>query len=123
TVAEDVAGGNMVFTVTLNNAVSGGTTVAYSFMDGTATGGGVDYTGTPSNLTFTGTANETQTITVPIVDDNIVEGTETFTVQLGTPTNGVTLAKGSATGTITDDDTANLSIADATVAEDVAGGN
>ncbi|MCG2459781.1 gliding motility-associated C-terminal domain-containing protein, partial [Flavobacteriaceae bacterium F89] len=72
---------------------------------GTATGGGVDYTGTPSNLTFTGTANETQTITVPIVDDNIVEGNETFTVQLGTPTNGVTLAKGSATGTITNDDT------------------
>ncbi|MCG2463019.1 hypothetical protein K8352_19880, partial [Flavobacteriaceae bacterium F89] len=83
-----------------------------------------DYTGTAGSLDFTGTvAGQTRTITVPIVDDNIVEGNETFTLQLGTPTNGVTLGKGSATGTITDNDTASLSIADATVAEDVAGGN
>ena len=102
---EDDPDGEMEFDVVLDLAVVGGTTVAYSFFDDTATGGGTDYTGTNGSLTFTGTANEIQTITVPINNDAVLENTETFTVQLGLPTNNVQRADGgTATGTIQDDD-------------------
>ncbi len=98
--------GPMVFTATLNNAVQGGTSVNYSFTPGTASGGGVDYTGNPGTLNFAGTAGETETISVPLNNDAIVEADETFTVTLSGPTNGVSLGTpSSATGTILDDDT------------------
>ncbi len=120
---EDAAGGNLVFTVTLNNAVVGGTSVTYSFTDVSATGGGTDYDSTGGTLNFTGNAGETQDITVALNNDAIVEGNETFTVALGVPTNGVGVAGSPATGTITDDDNATLTITNSNVAEDVGGGN
>lgn len=102
---EDVSSGEMVFTVSLDLAVDGGTTVSYSFSDGSATGGGVDYNATGGSLSFSGTANEINTITVTIIDDSILEQTEDFTVQLGLPSNGVTRANGgTGTGSINDDD-------------------
>ena len=102
---EDLASGQFVFNVVLDIAVVGGTQVSYSFFDDTATGGGTDYTGTPGTLIFTGTANETMTITVPINNDAVLENTETFEVQLGLPTNNVQLVNGgTAIGTINDDD-------------------
>lgn len=102
---EDVSSGEMVFTVSLDLAVDGGTTVPFSFSDGAATGGGIDYEGIPGNLVFSGTANETNTITVALIDDSILEQTEDFTVQLGLPSNGVIRNNGgTATGTINDDD-------------------
>lgn len=105
-VNEDVAGGNMEFEVTLDVPVSGGFTVAYSFANGSATGGGTDFTGTNGTLTFTGTANEVEIITVSINNDQLLEPTEDFTVQLGPPSNpGVTrVGGGLATGEINDDD-------------------
>ena len=104
-VNENVASGNMVFDVVLDLAVDGGTSVDYSFSDDTATGGGVDYTATNGTLNFNGTANEVQTITVGIVNDQLLEDTETFTVQLATPSNNVNLTNGgTAKGTINDDD-------------------
>ncbi|MDV7140005.1 Calx-beta domain-containing protein, partial [Maribacter sp. TH_r10] len=101
-VTEDEDEGSMVFIVTLNGTVFPGTSVTYSFVDGTATGG-VDYDNTIGVLNFDGFDTETEEITVPITDDLIDEGiNEAFTVQLGTPTNGVLLAGGgSAIGTIT----------------------
>ncbi|WP_339628486.1 Calx-beta domain-containing protein [uncultured Maribacter sp.] len=102
---EDLASGQFVFNVVLDIAVVGGTQVSYSFIDDTAIGGGTDYTGTPGTLIFTGTVNETKTITVPINNDAVLENTETFDVQLGLPTNNVQLANGgTAIGTINDDD-------------------
>ncbi|WP_052958672.1 Calx-beta domain-containing protein [Maribacter thermophilus] len=105
-VNENVASGNMQFDVVLDIAVDGGTSVAYSFSDDTATGGGVDYIATNGTLNFNGTANEVQTITVGIVNDQILEDTETFTVQLATPSNNdINLTNGgTAKGTINDDD-------------------
>ncbi|CAG2534868.1 conserved repeat domain-containing protein/gliding motility-associated C-terminal domain-containing protein [Maribacter dokdonensis] len=102
---EDDAAGEMVFEVELDLEVIGGTTVSYSFFDDTAEDGGVDFTGNNGSLIFTGDAGETQTITVAINDDAVLENTETFTVQLGLPTNNVQRANGgTATGTIQDDD-------------------
>lgn len=77
--------GEIVFTAVLTAAVEGGFTVPYSFISGTAAEG-VDYTGTSGVLTFTGSLGETQPITVPIIDDAIVEKTETFSVTLGAAT-------------------------------------
>ena len=83
----------------------GGITVNYTFANGTATGGGVDFTATPGALIFTGTAGEVRNITVAIINEVLIESNETFTVQLGTPTNGVGLTGGgTATGTIVNDD-------------------
>ena len=68
--------------VTLNAAVPGGFTVTAATADGTATAG-EDYTATISRtLTFTGTLNGRQTLTVPITNDSAVEGEENFTVSL-----------------------------------------
>jgi gliding motility-associated-like protein/uncharacterized repeat protein (TIGR01451 family) len=106
TVLENVVGGNLIFDVVLDVAVIGGTTVDYTYSDVTATGGGVDYEGTDGTLIFVGTANEIQQITTTIIDDDLFESTdETFSVALGTPSNGVNLVgSGIGTGTITDDD-------------------
>ncbi|MEX0363256.1 MAG: gliding motility-associated C-terminal domain-containing protein, partial [Allomuricauda sp.] len=94
------------------------TDVAYSFADGSATGGGTDYDSTGGTLNFAGNAGETQDITVALNNDAIVEGSEDFTVTLGTPTNGVGTSGSPATGTITDDDTATVTIANASGNED-----
>lgn len=103
---EDVASGELVFDVTLDIEVDGGFTVPYSFTNGTAIGGGTDFTAVPGVLTFDGDAGEVQNITVSILDDQVLEETEDFAVQLGTPSNAsVTRAGGgTATGSINDDD-------------------
>ncbi len=103
---EDVASGELVFEVSLDIEVVDGFTVQYTFANGTAIGGGTDFTATPDELEFDGDAGEVQTITVEIVDDQLLEQTEDFTVQLGLPSNAaVTLAGGgTATGSINDDD-------------------
>ena len=86
-------------------------TVAYETVDGTAVAGS-DYTSTSGMLRFE--AGETsKTIAVPTIEDATAEETEGFTVQLTDP-SGATVADGTATGTITDDDEPpGLSIDDA----------
>ena len=122
--AENVVGGNLNFSATLNNPVQGGVQVGYGFTDGSATGGGVDYTSTAGTLTFTGNAGEVQNVVVPITNDNIVEAAENFTVSLGTPNNANVSTSGSpATGTINNDDSSTLTITNVTVAEDNGAGN
>ncbi len=105
------------FTATLNNAVQGGFKVAYTTNDGTATAGS-DYTDNDGTLTFAGNAGETKTITVLVNGDNTVELDEAFTVALGAISNTtpVQLAQLSTTGspqtgTITNDDSATVSLA------------
>ncbi len=121
--ASAVEGDSLTFTVTLNLAVQGGMTVTPSFSDGTATEG-ADYTKNTAKFSFTGTAGETQTITVATTEDEVVENDETFTVSLGVSNapSGVTVGD-PATGTITDDDggttgsNATVTIANASAVE------
>jgi hypothetical protein len=100
------------FTATLNNAVQGGFSVAYSTTDGTATTADNDYQDNDGpTLAFTGTAGETKTITVLVNGDNKVEANETFSVALGSISSapaGVTVAGMAQTGTITNDDAATV---------------
>ena len=114
---------NATFTVTLNSAVQGGFTVPVSSSNGSATAGS-DYTAIPggSTLSFTGTAGETRTISVPVLGDTVLEPNETFNVTLGTPSNAaVTLADATGVGTINNDDAAALSINDVSVSEGDSG--
>ncbi|GAA4356577.1 hypothetical protein GCM10023151_04630 [Kangiella marina] len=115
-VSVDEAANSATFTITLNGAVEGGTDVNYSFTDGSATGG-TDYNSTAGSVTFTGADGETQTFAVAITDDTLVEGTETFTVNLDA-VNALVTDTDTATGTIIDDDGASISIDDVTIAED-----
>ncbi|WP_164489993.1 Calx-beta domain-containing protein [Runella sp. SP2] len=95
------------FTATLTNPVQGGFTVAYTTSDGTATIADNDYTDNDGSLTFTGTANETKTITVQAKGDLKIENNENFTVALGAITGaptGVTVAGTAQTGTIENDE-------------------
>ena len=87
----------------------------YGTGGGTATAG-TDYTTTSGTLTFTPGQTQ-QTISVPVIGDALNEPNETFQVTLSNPTNA-TIASGSATGTITNDDgVPQLSIGNASVTE------
>jgi Ca2+-binding RTX toxin-like protein len=92
---------NMVFTVTLSLASGVPVTVAYATANGTAVAG-TDFTATTGTLTIPA-GSLTGTISVPILNDNVHELTEAFTLNLSAP-SGVTLGTASATGTIIDND-------------------
>ncbi len=99
-VAVDETAGNAVFTVThTGTSASGPFTVNYQTVDGTATAGS-DYTSTTGTLSFNGTLGDTEIITVPITDDSIVEGDETFTIQFTSSSDGTVDITDTATGTI-----------------------
>lgn len=112
----------MTFTVTLSAAAAGPVTVAYSTADGTATSGS-DYVAASGSLTFA--AGETsKTIQVKVKGDKVAEGNETFNVRLANAA-GATIADGSATGTLTNDDAAAklpaLSVGDVAMREGDSG--
>ena len=114
----------ITFTVTLDGAVAGGLTVTPGFAGGTATSG-TDYTESTAGISFAGTAGETQTFTVATIEDQVVEGDETFTVNLAASGSSATVtATDTATGTILDDDSApdvNLSVNPSSVSEGASG--
>jgi hypothetical protein len=96
------AAGTATFTVTLSQATTATVSVGYSTANGTATAG-ADYTAAAGTLTFAPGVT-TQTITVPITNDAVFEGAETFTVNLAGAVNGV-IADPTGLGTIRDDGT------------------
>ncbi|RTL92826.1 hypothetical protein EJV44_17155 [Ancylobacter aquaticus] len=106
------------FTVTLSKAATSAVSVAYASANGTAVAG-QDYQAVSGTLTFA--AGETsKVIRVPVTGDTVVEANEALTLTLSSP-SGATLADGTATGTILNDDVApvlpTLAIADASVTE------
>ena len=115
--ASALEGSNMTFTVTLSEAVQGGLTVTPSFTDVSADEG-TDYTENTTALTFSGTKGETKTFTVGADQDAVFEGNETFTVSLtvSDAPSGIT-ATATGTGTVHDDDSAELTIDDVSAAE------
>ena len=117
TVAEN---GTMTFTATSSKAVDGGFSVDVDFTTGTAEA--ADFTTTSQTLTFAGTAGETETFTVPLTNDTIVEASESFSVSMSgvvaatVPVGSITITD-TATGTITDNDAAVVTVADVSVNE------
>ena len=109
-------GDSMTFTVTLDKAVSGRFYVDPSLTDGTATEG-TDYTEYDGeSLVFQGNAGESHSFTVTTTEDTTVESDETFTVSLRATgasvlvggTSDPPTATDTATGTITNDDSATV---------------
>ncbi len=103
-----------VFTVRLSGGPGGPVSVDFATLDGTATGG-LDFTHASGTLMFEGTT-VLQTITVPIIGDTIQEADETFSVKLSNA-SGATISSDTGTGTITNDDVANLSVTNFSVPE------
>ncbi|MDO9495288.1 MAG: Calx-beta domain-containing protein [Nocardioides sp.] len=97
--------GSTLVTVTRTGGTDTEVGVHYATSNGTATAGS-DYTATSGDLTFTA-GDTSETFSVPISQDTAVEGDETLTLTLSTPTGGAVLGSPStATLTITDDDAA-----------------
>ncbi|MGL6279324.1 MAG: Calx-beta domain-containing protein [Gaiella sp.] len=92
----------LVFDVTLSNASPAAVTVSYATSDGSATQPG-DYAAASGQLRFA-PGETAQAIEVAVVGDGAVEQDETLTVTLSDPLNA-SIARGTATGTITNDDT------------------
>src|SRR5439155_2374753 len=94
---------NATFSVSLSAASPQSITVDYNTADGTATAP-ADYVAKSGTLTFPANSITPQTLTITVNGDNIAEIDETSTVNLSNPTRA-TIASGSGTGTILDDDT------------------
>ena len=104
-------GETAAFTVRLSAASGVAVEVSYATADGTAAAG-ADYTAVSGVLRFE-PGETARTIAVATLDDGEPESEETFTMELSAP-SGATLADGTATGTITDNDALpTLSIDDA----------
>ena len=117
-------GGNVVFTVSISAASGEDVTVDYATSDGTAEAG-KDYTETGGTLTFPANSVAVRTVSVPVTDDTVDEAEEeTFTLTLSNA-QGASLAGGgstlAATGTITDDDTAGVTVSETSLTIDEGG--
>jgi hypothetical protein len=103
------AGAMVTITVTRTGGTDGTVSAQYATSNGTATGGGscggaVDYVNTSGTVTFVG-GDAVETFNVPICNDALVEGNETFNLTLSSPTGGAVIGSPSAAVvTITDDD-------------------
>ena len=87
---ENDPGGNITVTVTRTGGSSGDISVDYATLDGTANAA-LDYSAVTGTLIFVNGDATNKTFTIPIIDDNIFEGDETFNVVLSVATGGSTL--------------------------------
>ncbi len=87
------------------SSVAGSTlTVNYQINAGTATGGGVDYTLSNGSIDFTA-GEDREVIVVTLDDDVLVEGAESFDIELTTVSSGLVLGTNTTTTfTIVDND-------------------
>ena len=113
-------GDNASFTVALSKTVAADVTVAWSVISSgdTAVAADLPATSASGSVTFdaSSAAGVTQTFTIPVTDDNLSEGEETFTVTLGEDTGDkadevwVRSTAASATATIAASDPITVSI-------------
>ena len=96
----------LVFAVTLSTLSTQTVVMKYATVSGTARAG-KDYGAATGTLTFPALTTR-QTIRVPIIDDNVVEEEETFTVRLRN--SNATIGVGEATGVIADNDLLVVSV-------------
>ena len=115
--------GEVRFAVTLDGPSAAEVKVSYATADPAGSAdpvaeAGIDYDSVSGTLTFA-PGVVSRTIGVPVVDDDLDEPDETFALVLADP-RGATLGRGSARGTILDDDEPPaLSIAGDTGPEDI----
>ncbi|HND54794.1 MAG TPA: Calx-beta domain-containing protein, partial [Pirellulaceae bacterium] len=117
--------GTLTFQVKLASAVDGGASVSFATADGTARTADGDYVGAAGSLSFTGLVGEARDVVVALIDDDVVEADETFTLALSSPmgfgpgldASAFILPVTPATGTIVSNDTAVLTVAPASTQE------
>ncbi|ADY28352.1 Na-Ca exchanger/integrin-beta4 [Cellulophaga lytica DSM 7489] len=98
------ADGTATFTVRQTvTSVSGSYSVNYSTFNGSATAG-ADYTARTGTLNFNGNINDSETITIPILEDTTIEGAEDFTIRITSSSNNSIDISDIGTGTIIDND-------------------
>ncbi len=101
---------NLVFTVTLSHVSDVPVTVQFQTMNGTAVAPG-DYTAAgPTTLTFP-PMTLTQTLSIAVQGERVIEPDETFQVILSNPANAQ-ITRGTAQGTILNDDATRVFVAD-----------
>jgi len=97
------------FTVSLSNAATSDVVVNYSTADNTATSAGSDYASATSSATISA-GSTSQNINVNVNGDKYDESNETFFVNLTGITANAVITDNQGTGSITDDDTAGISV-------------
>lgn len=106
--ASATEGSTATFTITLGGSPSGNVTVNYTTANNTATSGS-DYTAASGSVTFTA-GQTTKTVSVSTLTDMMVEGNETFYLNLTTASGAVISGSGQGTGTISDPPMPSVSI-------------
>ena len=120
TVSQSEAGPAAILQLVRTGGVTGAVSVTVNLTTGTA--GAADFTTTSVVATFADGASTTS-VNIPLTNDTIFEGDETFTATLSAPTNGAVLgAPASTTVTILDDDAQpTVTVGPASVTEGNAG--
>lgn len=95
------SGGSATFVITKTGPTEVTSVVHYSTQDGSATAG-QDYVATSGSVTF-GPNETSKTVSVAIINDNMVNADRSFTLNL-TASEEATITKSSATATIINDD-------------------
>ena len=114
-------GGSVVLTVARTGSSAGAVALSYVTADFTAAAGS-DYTPLSDGLVWADGDTSAKTITVPVSDDAVYEGDESFYVLLSAPSNATLGAQQSALVTINENDPLpSLSVGDVTVAEPSSG--
>jgi hypothetical protein len=108
TITRAAGSGTAAFDVTLNTA------------NGIATTADGDYVGQSNVVVHFNAGQMTQTVKILVNGDTKVEGSENFFVNLSNATNGATITRAQAVGTITNDDTAPINAAPVVTAHDVS---
>lgn len=99
-------GGAIVVSVTRSGGNDGAVTVDVAVAGGTASGG-IDYTFAGGTLAWADGDATPKSFSIPVVDDSLIEPSETIQLALGNATNGALIGALSTTEvTITDDDVA-----------------
>jgi hypothetical protein len=101
--ASALEGQRLTFTITVSGPHPAQFTVDYATADGTATSASHDYSAKSQTLTIRPN-DTTVTFDIPSGQDQLVEGNETFTVNLSNATGGATITDAQGVGTIIDDD-------------------
>ena len=101
--------GSVDFEVSLDPASAKDVSATWSTADVTAAAGS-DYTTVTGGMLTIARGTTSTTVTVAVLQDDVDEPPETFTVTLSGPVNGELSAAASATGTIEDDDLSTVSI-------------
>ncbi len=95
------AAGSVTLSATRHAGINGAVTVNVSTVNGTATAG-TDFTTTSTVIAWANGEAGSKTITIPILQDGLLDGPKAFSVTMDTPTGGVAIGAPSGISTSAD---------------------